>query len=473
MFLQYIKQRLWAVIAVLGVATLAVLGAVVLILHRDAATPTATHVTTTTATVTCAATTATQTTTAAQTTAATTTVSTTRPTTTKKTTRRTVAPPPIVVEPENVKDDTADNKKDESIQKPTNTDGVSFAHVRDAFGGKGNYIGIDVSRHNGDIDWKKVKAAGVHFAIIRCGYRGTESGVVYEDAKFKDNIEGALAADIKVGAYFFSAAKTETEALEEAAFVIKVLEPYKDRITWPIAYDFEIFDYDRLTGVDYTTITDNAMAFMDVVAQAGYTPMVYSSRNMFWNQWETARLSPYRVWMAQYVNTLSQKKYDGEHVMWQCASDGRVDGIKGNVDYNIAYVDLGATASPLLPEKAPDSYPVNFKDRSFTLVCEQVKTTSALNGRITPYDKLPNKWATFKKDTVLLRTGIDEKNGWSRIEYNGITLYVSSQYVQFVRTTQTTTTTVTATTVSTTTTTETSQTVTDTTTATDTTQTTA
>jgi len=363
--------------------------------------------------------------------------------TTRRTTHRTVAPPPIVVEPDNVTDDTVE-KPDESVTKPTTPNGVTIEHVRDHFGGKGNLIGIDVARHQGDIDWKKVKAAGIQFAIIRCGYRTTVSGEVYKDAHFETNIQGAIEAGIPVGIYFFSAAKTETEVLEEAAFVIEVLKPYKEHISWPVAYDFEIFDYDRLKGVDYTTVTNNAMTFMDVVAAEGYTPMLYSSRNMLRDRFETARLSAYRVWMAQYVNTLDQKKYTGDHVMWQCASDGRVDGIEGDVDLNIAYRDLSTVVSPLLPAPDPGTFPLEFEGFTFKTVCDEVKVKKAVGLRIAPFAETPNIWLTAKKDATLIRTGIDEKNGWSRVEVDGVILYVKTDALAFIRTTVTTTTTTTA-----------------------------
>ncbi len=369
------------------------------------------------------------------TTATTQTATTAARTTRRNTTRRTVPPPPIVVEPDHVKDDVAERPDDS--KKPASPNGVTLQMVRNEFGGAGNLIGIDVSRHQGSIDWPKVKAAGVTFAIIRCGYRTTVGGQVYEDANFRTNIEGALAAGVQVGVYFFSAAKNETEALEEAAFVIKVLESYRDRVTWPVVYDFEIFDQDRLQGVSDTTVSNNAIAFLDTVADAGYTPMLYSSRNMLWREFETARLGAYRVWMAHYVNKLSEKKYNGDHAMWQCASDGRVDGIQGDVDLNIAYTDL-SRVPPYLPAPAPDTFPTQFAEFSFAPVCEEVQAGRELSLRISPYEDRPNKWITLPQGTRILRTGIDRGKGWSRVEVSGVTLYVKSDAVTFLRATATT-----------------------------------
>lgn len=454
MFFRFIRQFWLPIVSVIVAAAVAVTAVAVISRSSDGEDIPAVQTATTTAPSTTVSTTHTTT----HTTVTTTTRTTTRKTT-KKTTRRTVAPPPIVVEPDNVTDDTV-QKPDESVTKPTNPDGVTIDHVKYQFGGAGNLIGIDVARHQGTIDWKKVKAAGISFAIIRCGYRTTVGGEVYADANFKTNIEGALEAGIPVGIYFFSAAKNETEALEEAAFVIEILKPYKDSITWPVAYDFEIFDYDRLQGVDYTTISNNALAFMDVIAQEGYTPMLYSSRNMLRDKFETARLSAYRVWMAQYVNTLDQKKYDGDHVMWQCASDGRVDGIEGDVDLNIAYRDLSNVPTPVLPDPDPTTFPTDFTGFTFQNVCEEVKAKSAVGLRIAPFSERPNIWNTAKKDQLFIRTGIDEKNGWSRLCVNGVTVYVKTDKLTFIRTTVTTTTTV-STTATTTQTTQTAPTTTD------------
>ncbi len=437
MFFRFIRQY-WVPIVSVLLAAATVITTIALV-SRSTDTEDVPTVQTATTTITTVTTTDTTATTTGTTT--TTTKKTTTRKTTKRTTHRTVAPPPIVVEPDNVTDDTV-QKPDDSVSKPAAPNGVTIDHVKYQFGGAGNLIGIDVARHQGTIDWKKVKAAGISFAIIRCGYRTTVGGEVYADAHFKTNIEGALEAGIPVGIYFFSAAKNETEALEEAAFVVEILKPYKEQISWPVAYDFEIFDYDRLKGVDYTTVSNNALAFMDVIADNGYTPILYSSRNMLRDCFETARLSKYRVWMAQYVNTLDQKKYPGDHAMWQCASDGRVDGIDGDVDLNIAYRDLGNTPSPVLPDPDPTAFPTDFTGFSFKTVCEEVKVKKAIGLRIAPFSDRPNIWTTAKKDQLFVRTGIDEKNGWSRLHADGVTVYVKTDQLTFMRTTVTTTTTV-------------------------------
>lgn len=355
------------------------------------------------------------------------------PTTTVKTTKKpTVTAPPIVIEPSNV------TGAPTTRTGPTHPKGVSVDMVKNDFQGKGHPIGVDISRHNLGVDWKKLRSAGIDFALIRCGYRTSVSGEIFEDANFRRNIEGAIAAGMPFGVYFYSTAKTVTEARVEAAFVIEVLKGYKEKVTWPVVFDFEAFGQDRLKGVDCTTITDLTVAFLDDIADAGYTPMLYSYRNALWDGFETARLSRYRVWLAQYVNTLDQKRYGGAHAIWQCASDGHVDGVESpRVDLNIAYEDLSRPHAPLLPEVTPERWPSPPADYTFTEVCEQVEVTAnGLGLRTSPVTTLPDRYATGKIGQTLLRTGIDEEHGWSRLSVGGLTLYAQTSSLRFLRKTE-------------------------------------
>ena len=132
----------------------------------------------------------------------------------------------------------------------------------------GAYKGIDVSHHNGTINWAAVKAAGYDFAIIKVGGRGYGSGAIYQDTQFKNNINGATANGIKVGIYFYSAALNEQEALEEAAWTCEQIKYY--RITYPVVYDFEEFGVHRNAGTSGAQATANAKAFLDYVASKGF-----------------------------------------------------------------------------------------------------------------------------------------------------------------------------------------------------------
>lgn len=197
-------------------------------------------------------------------------------------------------------------------------------------------LGVDVSHHQGKIDWEKVKEDGYEFAIIRIGYRGygTE-GTLNLDNRFHENIKDAQRAGLDVGVYFFAQAINEEEALEEAEFVLKHLKGYK--LELPIAYDPESILYDEARTDDVTgeQFTKNAKVFCKRIRKAGYEPMIYS--NILWEAYELdlEKLSDYPVWYADY-EPLPQTPYD--FVMWQYTSSGTVDGTKGRVDLNIQFV---------------------------------------------------------------------------------------------------------------------------------------
>lgn len=197
-------------------------------------------------------------------------------------------------------------------------------------------LGVDVSHHQGKIDWEKVKEDGYEFAIIRIGYRGygTE-GTLNLDNRFHENIKDAQRAGLDVGVYFFAQAINEEEALEEAEFVLKHLKGYE--LELPVAYDPESILYDEARTDDVTgeQFTKNAKVFCKRIRKAGYETMIYS--NMLWEAYELdlKKLSDYPIWYADY-EPLPQTPYD--FVMWQYTSSGTVDGIKGRVDLNIQFV---------------------------------------------------------------------------------------------------------------------------------------
>ncbi|MBE5948403.1 MAG: hypothetical protein E7261_05160 [Lachnospiraceae bacterium] len=205
-------------------------------------------------------------------------------------------------------------------------------------GKKVSFEGVDVSSHQKDIDWAKVKAAGIDFAIIRVGFRGYGTGAIVPDEYFTKNIEGALAAGIKVGVYFFSQAINEAEAIEEAEFVIEQLKKYKNKITYPVVYDAEDISNDtaRTDGLLGAQITSNCIAFCDKVKEAGYTPMIYANKRWFLTRLDLTRLTNYDLWHAAYVDAPDTPYM---YTMWQYSSSGKVDGINGTVDLNISFKD--------------------------------------------------------------------------------------------------------------------------------------
>lgn len=194
--------------------------------------------------------------------------------------------------------------------------------------------GVDVSKYQADIDWEKVAADGVEFAMLRLGFRGMgTNGTCELDPYFIQNIEGALAAGIEVGVYFFSQAITVEEAVEEAEFVIQYLKDYP--ITYPVAYDTEaITSYPsaRANRMPKELRTDCAIAFMDTIAAAGYKPMLYANTGWLIMKLDLERLSAYDLWYAYYGDDIY---YPYHFTMWQYTSSGKVNGIPGTVDMNI------------------------------------------------------------------------------------------------------------------------------------------
>ena len=194
--------------------------------------------------------------------------------------------------------------------------------------------GIDVSEFQGTINWDQVKASGVDFAFIRVGYRGYGTGKLNYDSRYQQNIEGALDAGIDVGVYFYSQAVNRSEALEEARMLLDAIDGYD--ITYPVVLDIEgapsaSARTSRLTPRTTTQIVD---AFCGAVEDAGYTPMVYSYTKWFIEKMDLAAISEYDVWLAQYYKV---PFYPYKLDILQYSSTGRVNGISGNVDMNIAF----------------------------------------------------------------------------------------------------------------------------------------
>lgn len=194
--------------------------------------------------------------------------------------------------------------------------------------------GIDVSKYQGDIDWERVKADGVEYAFIRLGIRGYGTGKIVLDEKFVENVEGAKAAGVKVGVYFFTQAVTVEEAIEEAEFVLEQIAPYQ--IEYPVVFDVEkVSDstarMNQISVEERTTITK---AFCDRIQEAGYDTLIYGNMEMFSVLLNFKELESYDKWYAYYDSSI-YFPYDYE--IWQYSDKGTVDGIEGDVDLNIAF----------------------------------------------------------------------------------------------------------------------------------------
>ena len=188
--------------------------------------------------------------------------------------------------------------------------------------------GIDVSYHNGTIDWKKVKQSEVEYAIIRCGYGTNDKS--QDDKKWEENVKGCIDNNIPYGVYLYSYADTVEKASSEADHAIRLLQGKKFK--YPVYYDLE---EDKLRDkVSKQTIADIAQTFCDKLSAKGYTVGIYANKDWFTNYLTDSRFNNWTKWVAQY-NTVCN--YKGKYDMWQCSSTGRVPGISGNVDLNYSY----------------------------------------------------------------------------------------------------------------------------------------
>ena len=195
-------------------------------------------------------------------------------------------------------------------------------------------LGVDVSSHQGDIDWEAVAGDGIDFAMIRAGgrYYGKDSGTIFEDTRFRDNIRGASDAGLEAGVYFFSQAVSVEEAEEEARFVLDLLKDCD--ITGPVVFDWENISNApaRTDGVDSATLTAAANAFCTLVEEAGYQPMIYFNQYIAYLLYDLEGVAQYPFWLAQYSDT---PDFHYNFQMWQYTDAGQVAGIQGKADLNL------------------------------------------------------------------------------------------------------------------------------------------
>lgn len=219
----------------------------------------------------------------------------------------------------------------------------TYTH-QDRFVSSGIQQGIDVSYHNGTLDWSTIKAAGVDFAILRAAYRGygTE-GTLVRDAKFAEYMQGAMSHGIPVGAYIYSQAITTAEAVQEANYILNIVRGYS--LDLPIVFDYEFagvktgrLDSAWSSGkLNKSKMTDIALAFCDTIKNAGYDAMVYANKTFLSKNLdhEVIENAGYDVWLAHYTTNTN---YTGDYKIWQYTSSGRIPGIANKVfDCNFMY----------------------------------------------------------------------------------------------------------------------------------------
>ena len=269
---------------------------------------------------------------------------------------------------------------------------------------------IDVSIHNGRIDWSKVKSSGVTGAIIRCGY-GRDL-TKQDDARFYENMDGAIAQGLRVGVYIYSYAKSEDSARSEAAHVLRLVNKYKDKITLPIYYDLEE------SGTEVGA-KERSVIFGDIIEKAGYWCGIYSSS--YWWRTHLKGLNRFTKWVADWGtnNGLPQKKPSIEGVdLWQYTSKGKINGITGRVDLNeLLRADIGGyigasapqtPTTPSEPEPQPQPEPSYMtykikKGDTLTKIAKTFGTTVKAIKEANP-DKIKNVNKIYTGDTIKIPT---------------------------------------------------------------------
>lgn len=285
--------------------------------------------------------------------------------------------------------------------------------------------GIDVSEWQGkNIDWNKVKAAGIDYAFIRVGYRGYgSSGTLSEatkDAYYDINMKNAAAAGIKVGIYIFSQAITKTEAVEEANYILNHIGNYDVSMPLIMDYEYATSNGGRLYNAKLSKAkaTEICLAFCDTISQAGYTPMVYANKSMLENQLNAASITAkgYRTWLANYTTNTT---YLGDFDFWQYSSEGKVNGISGNVDMNFYYVQPDDNFIPSLNK---------FLLSTVSAIPDQVYT----GAEITPAFTVTNDGQTLTPGTDYTISYINNINaGTASVRIIGINEYSGTKTVQF------------------------------------------
>lgn len=328
---------------------------------------------------------------------------------------------------------TGDAEQDPENVETEEEDGQSV-DARDLAEERGRSNGIDVSKWQGKIDWQKVKNSGIEFALIRIGYRG-ENGIVYKDDNADYNIQQAQKAGVLVGVYFFSTAVSEAEAKEEAEWTLQAIEGYK--ISYPVVYDCEGYknSMSRMFDLSAEERTVNAIAFLEIVKEAGYDAMFYGALGEIQDEtyWDIEKIEKrYKIWVAQYSGAIYPQKdkpdYQGKTSAWQYTNKGRVDGVSGNVDMVVCYFTKKEVAAKN-PSAEPQAAkaPLTDEEKLYTSVNEQVTAKELTNLRTAATTK-SNIVVALKNGEVATRIGVG-KNGWSKLQYNGQTVYAITSYL--------------------------------------------
>ena len=214
-------------------------------------------------------------------------------------------------------------KNDESLEY------VSYKDIYKKYKNNNTLIGVDISKWQEEVDFKKLKDNNVEFVILKLGGQPTKNKQPELDPYFKNNIEKAKEQGIKVGIYFYSYAKNTKEAKEQAQFVINNLKEYD--IDLPISFDWENWQSFNSFNISLNTLNNIAKSFLEEINNNGYKSNLYSSEYYLENIWFNKDYK--NIWLANY----GKVKYEGKYDIWQLCSDGRVEGINTYVDIDVLY----------------------------------------------------------------------------------------------------------------------------------------
>ena len=360
------------------------------------------------------------------------------------------------------------NDSSQDPQNTTTTDSSTSnstsASITESVSASSEYaVGIDVSKWQGNISWSSVAASGIDFAMIRIGYRSTDKGAVIEDTYAEYNLKQAIANGIKVGVYFASTATTETEAKEEANWVVSKLSSYGVSLSMPIVMDYEGFTKSdsRLYGLTTVQRTSNALAFLKTVTSSGYSGMIYSSAYNLKTYLNISSISSsYLVWVAYYPSgstypDVATPSYSGTYSMWQYTNQGSVSGISGNVDLDVCYYMTKSTSSSSETTSTTTDSSTSSQDTNtrtvtvgsstytvpisyttsdgrifiFTQTSYSATPKEVLNFRTYPEQDDGNIAVTLNNGTYVTVVGTDSDHGWAQVIYNGNVYYCILSYL--------------------------------------------
>lgn len=306
----------------------------------------------------------------------------------------------------------------------------------------GSSKGIDVSKWQGRIDWNAVAASGMDFAYIRIGYRG-ENGKIVKDEAADYNLQKAEEAGLLLGVYFFSTATCVAEAEEEARWTVENIAGYP--ISYPVVYDCEGFrsESSRMYLVSREQRTQNARAFLKAVTFAGYEAMLYGAADELSDasSWDIAAIErDYKVWVAHYPSVtypVAQKpQYSGRCDAWQYTNKGKVNGVSGNADMVVCYFER-EKALAKDPSKRPSDAapPLTEEEKIYTATGDIVTAKEVTNLRSAPTTK-SDVVGVIRNGEKITRSAVGQ-NGWSKLLYNGKTVYAITSYLTTDLTVQT------------------------------------